>query len=75
LEAEEKVVGYEHGWQQKSQNDGFSFFGFAKNERANISDVERESLQSLGTRLLSLSVEDLKLFCEDGSIMEISHGH
>jgi hypothetical protein len=25
LEAEEKVVGYEHGWQQKSQNDGFSF--------------------------------------------------
>ena len=59
----------------KKSKRWFFVFGFAKNDRANISDVELESLQTLGTRLLSLSVEDLKLFCEDGSIMEICHGH
>jgi hypothetical protein len=56
-------------------NRWFFIFGFAKNERANISDSERESLQSLGGRLLNLSTEQLKLFCDDGSIMEICHGH
>ncbi|MCD8536111.1 MAG: hypothetical protein LRY53_00115 [Burkholderiaceae bacterium] len=40
-----------------------------------MSDIELESLQSLGAKLLNLSTEQLKQFCADGSIMVICNGH
>ena len=59
----------------KKASKWFFVFGFAKNETANISEIAIDSLRSLGARLLNLSTEQLKRFCEDGSIMEICHAH
>lgn len=53
----------------------FFVFGFAKNERDNISDAELNALQHLATELLAYEPEQLRLAVEDGALQEICHEH
>jgi len=48
-------------------------FGFSKNDRANISDVELEALQFLTEDLLNLTNLEMKDAVQDGSLQEICH--
>lgn len=54
---------YEGNW--------FFLFGFAKNERDNISDQERKTLQLAGQRFLSASKEALSLAIKLGELFEV----
>jgi len=51
----------------------FFVFGFAKNDRANITDAELEALQSLAVDLLVLTHQQLADAVHDGSLREICH--
>ena len=49
-------------------------FGFGKNERANISDKERDALRMVAKDLLGLTAGELKEAVEDGTLMEVNDG-
>jgi len=48
--------------------------GFEKNERANISDKERDALRMLAKDLLGLSVEQLQKTVNEGALLEVLYG-
>ncbi len=53
----------------------FFVFGFEKNDRANISDVELEGLQILASDLLARTSHQLDEAVAQGALLEISHDH
>ena len=53
----------------------FFMFGFPKNERANISDAEKEALQELAHDYLSKTAVELTSLVSDGALQEICHEH
>lgn len=58
-----------------NRNDRWIFmYGFEKNERANISDKERDALRMAAKDLLGLTVEQLQEAVEDGTLMEVNDG-
>lgn len=56
-------------------NRWFFVFGFEKNERANISYEELESLQDIAADLLARTARQLSEAIEDDSLQEICHDH
>jgi hypothetical protein len=48
--------------------------GFEKNERANISDKERDALRMLAKDLLGLSTEQLQKSVNEGALLEVCYG-
>jgi hypothetical protein len=53
----------------------FFVFGFHKNDRANISDVELDGLQSLASDLLARNGRQLDEAIAEGVLLEICHDH
>jgi hypothetical protein len=53
----------------------FFIFGFEKNDRANISDVELDGLQSLALDLLARNGRELDEAIAEGVLLEICHDH
>ncbi|MBS7350439.1 MAG: type II toxin-antitoxin system RelE/ParE family toxin [Comamonas sp.] len=51
----------------------FFVFGFEKSERANISNDEKEALQTLAQDLLSRTSKELNTAVENGALQEICH--
>jgi len=51
----------------------FFIFGFAKNDKANITASELERLQSFASDLLSLSDKSLDEVVKEGKLVEICH--
>ena len=51
----------------------FFLFGFAKNEKSNITASETERLQAFAADLLSLSDKSLNEFVREGMLVEICH--
>ena len=51
----------------------FFIFGFAKNDKANITVSELERLQSFASDLLSLSDKSLDEVVKEGKLVEICH--
>ena len=49
--------------------------GFEKNDRANISDAEKEALQSIAQDLLGRTGKDLETQVDDGTLQEICNEH
>jgi len=57
-----------------NRNDRWFFvFGFEKNERANISDNELESLKKLAKHLLGLTAAQIIAAIEEGALVEVEH--
>ena len=52
----------------------FYLFGFAKNERADVSAEELEALQALAADLLKLASKELDDLIGTGALQEICHG-
>lgn len=48
--------------------------GFEKNERANISDKERDALRMLAKDLLGLSTGQLQNAVKEGALLEVTYG-
>lgn len=48
-------------------------FGFAKNERANVSDQELKVLQIIGQTFLNLSSDEIGTALREGQFKEINH--
>lgn len=48
--------------------------GFEKNERANISDKERDALRMIAKDLLGLSAEQLQKMVNEGALLEVYYG-
>jgi hypothetical protein len=58
-----------------NRNDRWFFmYGFEKNERANISDKERDALRMMAKDLLGLTVGQLHEAVQDGTLMEVNDG-
>lgn len=53
----------------------FFVFGFEKNDRANISDVELEVLQLLDSDLLARTNQQLDEAVAEGALLEICHDY
>jgi hypothetical protein len=53
----------------------FFMFGFEKNERANVSPTELETLKLLAADLLKRSSAELDELVESKDLEEICHGH
>lgn len=53
---------------------GFFVYGFAKNERDNISGEELFALKNAADRILGLSDFELAAECEAGAWIELDHG-
>lgn len=53
----------------------FFLFGFAKNERDNISNKELLALQKLAADLLAFSALDLDKAIQDQTLLELCHDH
>jgi hypothetical protein len=51
----------------------FFIFGFAKNERANVSGEELEALQALAADLLEYAANELESLIGTGALQEICH--
>jgi hypothetical protein len=49
-------------------------FGFAKNERENISDAELVTLRQIAGSFLDASDEKIERTLEDGTLIEVQHG-
>jgi hypothetical protein len=49
-------------------------YGFEKNERANISDKERDALRIMAKDLLGLTSQQLQEAVSDGTLMEVNYG-
>jgi hypothetical protein len=56
-------------------NRWFFVFGFEKSERANITPIELDALQTLASSLLALTAAQLDTAVEDGTLQEICHDH
>jgi hypothetical protein len=56
-------------------NRWFFLLGFEKNDRANISDAEKEALQSIAQDLLGRTGKDLETQVDDGTLQEICNEH
>ena len=57
-----------------NRNDTWIFvFGFEKNERANISDNELESLKKLAKTLLGLTSTQIAIAVGEGSLVEVEY--
>ena len=56
-------------------NRWFFLFGFEKNERANISNEEKEALQTLAKDLLSRTAHELDNAVLTGALQEINYEH
>ncbi|WP_323011856.1 type II toxin-antitoxin system RelE/ParE family toxin [Castellaniella sp.] len=54
-------------------NQWFFVFGFEKNERANISEQEKVTIQVLAQSLLSHTSEQLAAAIKDGALQEVSY--
>ena len=52
---------------------GQQWYGFEKNDRANISDDELEALKDIAEQLLARTGKQLDEALNDGSITEICH--
>ena len=48
--------------------------GYEKNERANISDKERDALRMIAKDLLGLSTEQLQKMVNEGALLEVCNG-
>jgi len=48
--------------------------GYEKNERANISDKERDALRMIAKDLLGLSPEQLQKMVNEGALLEVYYG-
>ncbi len=48
--------------------------GYEKNERANISDKERDALRMIAKDLLGLSAEQLQKMVNEGALLEVCYG-
>lgn len=48
-------------------------YGFAKNDRANISDDELQTLRTIGANWLAASIEVLGRALADGDLQEVAH--
>jgi hypothetical protein len=48
-------------------------FGFAKNDRANISSEDERDLKDYGAMLLSLKDKDIELMTENGELREVHY--
>lgn len=57
----------------KNGNRWFFLFGFAKNEKSNITAIETERLQAFAADLLSLSDKSLNEFLREGKLVGICH--
>ena len=57
----------------KKGNRWIFLFGFAKNEKSNITASETERLQAFAADLLSLSDKSLNEFVREGKLVEICH--
>ena len=57
----------------KKGNRWIFLFGFAKNEKSNITASETERLQAFAADLLSLSEKSLNEFVREGKLVEICH--
>ena len=53
----------------------FFVFGFEKNDRANVSDVELEGLKVLASDLLERTEHQLNEAIAEGALLEICHDH
>lgn len=57
-----------------NRNDRWFFvFGFEKNERVDISENELESLKKLAKDLLGLTLAQITVASEEGSLVEVEH--
>lgn len=52
----------------------FFMYGFEKNERANISDKERDALRMLAKDLLELTQAQIERSIADGALLEVVDG-
>lgn len=57
------------------KNRWFFVFGFEKNVRANIGDIELGALQSIAVDLLALGSSQLDRAVTEGKLLEICHDH
>lgn len=58
-----------------NHNDRWIFiYGFEKNERANISNKERDALRMLAKDLLSLTREQIETSVKEGALLEVQDG-
>lgn len=71
---EGKSGGYRNLLFFKKGHRGFFVYGFAKNERDNISIDELVALKTAASRILGLSDFELEAECEAGAWIELDHG-
>ncbi len=57
------------------KNRWFFVFGFEKNVRANIGDIELGALQGIAVDLLALGSSQLDRAVTEGKLLEICHDH
>ena len=58
----------------QSNRHCFFLYGFKKNDRATITELELEALQFLAKDLLSLDDKQISLMVSDGALKEINNG-
>lgn len=58
----------------RQERRAFFVFGFAKNEQANIEDVEEVQFKKMAKELLALSNEQMALLIERGRFSEVDDG-
>ncbi|RRD22027.1 type II toxin-antitoxin system RelE/ParE family toxin [Brucellaceae bacterium VT-16-1752] len=58
----------------RQERRAFFVFGFAKNEQANIEDVEEVQFKKMAKELLALSNEQMALLIERGRFSEVNDG-
>jgi hypothetical protein len=56
----------------RTKQKAFFVFGFAKNERGNVSGKEEESLKKLAKVLLGYSDQELEKACKVGELIELT---
>jgi len=58
-------------WQRRQVNTGFFLFGFQKNDRSNIDQLELRVLQEIGETFLAFTDAELKHALQRGELLEI----
>ena len=56
----------------RTGDKAFFVYGFAKNDRDNISQVEKETLKELAKELLNYSEEILNMVIKEGGLIEVN---
>lgn len=59
----------------KFKQHWFFIFGFEKNERTNINNVELAHLQSVACVLLELTASKIDKLLQENTLIEVSHGN